>query len=100
MEYKFLAKVWQYPSPEGWFFVSLPEEMASEIRENFQNQEEGWGRLKVTAKVSQSEWKTSMWFDTKYRTYLLPLKSEIRRRESIAIDQTLTITITIDQNKL
>ena len=36
---------------------------------------EGWGRLKATAKIGNSEWATAIWFDTKINTYLLPLKA-------------------------
>jgi len=69
--------------------------MAKEIRENLKCLEEGWGRLKVTAKIGNSEWKTAIWFDTKHQTYLLPIKSEIRKREKIGVDNEVKITIWI-----
>ena len=83
VKYEFSAKTWQYASPGGWYFVSLPKALAEEIRENFQWQEEGWGRLKATAKIGNSEWETAIWFDAKMNTYLLPLKSEIRKKENL-----------------
>jgi len=49
--------------------------------------------MKVTAKTGNSEWKTAIWFDTKQDTYLLPLKSEIRKKEDIAPDKDIEITI-------
>jgi hypothetical protein len=45
----------------GWHFVSLPIEISTEIRENLKWQEEGWGRLKATAKIGNSEWETAIW---------------------------------------
>ncbi|MDD4087237.1 MAG: DUF1905 domain-containing protein, partial [Bacteroidales bacterium] len=42
--------------------------------------EEGWGRLKATAEIGKSVWKTAIWFDTKHQTYILPLKAEIRKK--------------------
>ena len=83
IKYEFSAKIWQHSSPNGWHFVSLPTDMAEEIRENLKWQEEGWGRLKATAKIGSSEWETAIWFDTKHKTYLLPLKAEIRKKENI-----------------
>jgi hypothetical protein len=93
IKYEFTAQVWQYAGPAAWYFVSLPAEMASEIRENFQWQEEGWGRLKATAKIGKSQWDSAIWFDKKRKTYLLPLKVEIRRKENIVADSTVRVTI-------
>ncbi|MEZ4988075.1 MAG: DUF1905 domain-containing protein [Saprospiraceae bacterium] len=91
--YTFTAAVWQYEGNGGWHFVSLPKEVSSEIRQYFQAAEEGWGRLKATARIGQSEWLTAIWFDTKKGTYLLPLKAAIRKQEHITNGQYLTVTI-------
>ena len=96
IKYEFSAKVYQYSSSEdmiGWTLVSLPKEISVEIRENFKSLEEGWGRMKITAKVGNSEWQTAIWFDTKQDTYLLPLKAAIRKKENIVLDKDADITI-------
>jgi hypothetical protein len=95
IKYEFCAKVWQYTSPSGWHFASLPTEIAKEIREALKWQEEGWGRLKATAKIGNSEWKTAIWFDTKMNTYLLPLKAEIRKKENLEADKIIKTVIWI-----
>jgi len=80
IKFEFKAIVWQYSSPKGgWYFVSLPSELSLEIRENLKWQEQGWGRLKATAKIRNTEWETAIWFDTKLKTYLLPLKADVRK---------------------
>ena len=89
IKYEFTAKTWQHSAPNGWHFVSLPTEISTEIRENLKWQEEGWGRLKATAKIGNSQWETAIWFDTKHKTYLLPLKADIRKKEKIAIDKDI-----------
>ncbi len=93
IKYEFSEKPWQHASPGGWYFVSLPKEMAKEIRTSLKSEEEGWGRLKAVAKVGKSDWKTAIWFDTKANTYLLPLKAEIRKKEGIEIDKELHVII-------
>ena len=75
--------LWQHASPGGWHFISLPVEMAREIRDNSKWQEEGWGRLKATARIGNSEWETAIWYDTKHQTYLLPVKAAIRAKERL-----------------
>lgn len=98
IEYKFTAKMWNYSSTVGtcgWYIACLPKEMSKEIRENLKFLEEGWGRLKMTAKIGNTQWETAIWFDTKLQTYLLPLKAEIRKKEKIETDKELEIKIWI-----
>lgn len=89
MEYTFSANIWY----SEWYFVSVPKEISEEIRMMRKWDEEGWGRLKATARIGNSEWKTAIWFDRKHETYLLPVKAEIRKKENIQIDQAVEITI-------
>lgn len=64
-----------------------------EIRNAFRQQEEGWGRLQVLARLKQLEWKTAIWFDSKKQTYLLPLKAEIRKKEGIGLEEFVEIVL-------
>ena len=94
--FQFNGSIWQYSTLKGsWYFVSLPMEIAEEIRENLKWQEEGWGRLKATAKINHAEWETAIWFDTKMKTYLLPLKADIRRKEKLDIGNSVSIILWI-----
>ena len=97
MKYEFTSTPFRYQEEAAcsWNFISLPKELAKEIRGNHKHQEEGWGRLKVTAQIGNSEWKTSIWFDTKHDTYLLPLKAEIRKKEKIDTDVPIKAAVWI-----
>ena len=95
IKYEFNATPWKYNGPGGWIFVSLPNHISKEIRNTFKNEEAGWGRLKAIAKSGNTEWQTAIWFDTKMNTYILPLKSEIRKKEMIDMDKMLLLTIWI-----
>lgn len=93
IRYDFTATIWQYDGPNGWYFVSLPIDYSEEIRSLFKEQEEGWGRLKAVAKIDSLEWKTAIWYDTKQKTYLLPLKSEVRNKCNVEKDQIITVSV-------
>lgn len=95
IRYAFSGRVWQHASPGGWHFVTVPIDLSGEIRKNLQWQEEGWGRLKATAKIGNSQWDTAIWFDTKRKAYLLPLKSVIRKKENIEPDNDIRVIIWI-----
>lgn len=93
IRYEFPAEVWQYAGSGGWYFVSLPLDLAAEIRENLKWQEEGWGRMKVTAEIGASRWDTAIWFDKNRKTYLLPLKAEIRKKEGLKAEERIRVIV-------
>lgn len=96
MKFEFSAKVYQYASSVetgGLTFVSLPKDISMEIRNNFKWLEQGWGRMKITAKIDDTEWQTAIWFDTKQDTYLLPLKAAIRKQENIVLGDEVKVII-------
>ncbi len=95
IKYEFSAKMWQHASTGGWHFVSFPQSISKEIRENLKWQEEGWGRMKALAKIEQFEWETAIWFDTNMDTYLLPVKAEVRKKFNLEINKMIKIEIWI-----
>lgn len=97
LEYSFHAKVWKYEGPAGWYFVTMPKVLSKKIRNNHGPAEEGWGRLKATAQIGKSKWKTSIWHDTKIGSYILPIKLSVRKAEGIKIDARVKIVLSPEQ---
>jgi hypothetical protein len=92
-EYRFSAKLWRLQEAGGWHFVSLPPKTSDEIRAVFKNEEQGWGRLKTTARIGSTAWQTAIWFDTQRGFYLLPVKADVRKKENMKINQTVAVTL-------
>jgi hypothetical protein len=92
--YTFTAKPFRHDSGD-WIFAAIPDALSEEIREYHQWQEEGWGRLKARAQVGESIWETSIWYDTKHRAYLLPLKEAIRVKEQVKLNEDIMIQLWI-----
>lgn len=88
--YEFKSTVWRY-GQSGWHFVTLPKQLAQRIRKVHGVAEEGWGRLKATAQIGKSEWKTAIWYDTKAGSYILPLKAKIRDAEGVGLGSRLSV---------
>lgn len=95
IKYEFLSKMWKHDTPGGWHFVSLPEIISKEIRENLGWQEEGWGRMKATAGIKEHSWETAIWFDTKLNTYILPIKADIRKQTNLEINKEIEFVVWI-----
>lgn len=93
IKYTFKNSIWQYDGPTAWYFVSLPQNISSEIREHLKFQEEGWGRTSAEAEIDGIKWKTAIWFNSKSQTHDLPLKAEIRKKANLIADQEIEVTI-------
>ncbi|TSC68279.1 MAG: protein of unknown function DUF1905 [Parcubacteria group bacterium Gr01-1014_72] len=81
--YKARSEVWLYPGQTPWHFVTLPERQSEVIKKTFGARAKGWGSLPVKVTIGTTSWRTSIFPDKKSGTYLLPLKSEVRKKEHI-----------------
>ena len=87
--------MWRDNPENGWYFITLPKMYSEEIRNHLQFQEEGWGRMKAVAIIDELEWKTSIWFDSKSKHYILPIKSEVRKKLSLQDGDDLLLTVLV-----
>ena len=92
-KFSFRSKVWKYEGKAAWYFVTLPKHLSKKIRQGHGLSEEGWGRLKASSQIGKTIWETAIWYDTKAQSYVLPLKSEVRKKEAIAIGMFLYIKL-------
>lgn len=95
----FSEKIWIYPGEAAWHFVTLPQDDAFFIKENFGHESRGWGSLKVEIQLGSSSWKTSIFPDKKLNSYVLPLKKDIRKKENLHEGDSPKITITIQSSR-
>jgi hypothetical protein len=95
MKLTFKEKIWRHSSA-GWFIVSVPAADTKRIRANFADQEEGWGRLKTEAQIGGLKWSTALWFDTKSKRYLLPIKAEIRKALKLSTGSRISVALSLE----
>jgi hypothetical protein len=100
LENSFAGLIWKDEGPGAWHFITLPKVLSKRIRKIHQTSEEGWGRLKAKITIGESCWNTSIWFDTKCDSYLLPVKSVVRKKEKITTGHKVKVKIEFDINKL
>lgn len=87
--YTSTSKVWLYPGMAGWYFVSVSKKDSARIRRLFEGVARGFGSLPVTVTIGKTIWNTSIFPDSKTKTYLLALKAEVRKKETIAGGDTI-----------
>lgn len=100
--YPIKAKVWLYqgdPSTGSgqaspWHFITIQKADADEIKKEYVWSRRGFGAIPVNVTIGKTSWKTSI-FPDKDGTNLLPLKKEVRKRENIKADATISVSIEV-----
>lgn len=93
--YSFKSKVQVYPGAAAWYFVTLPKDVAREIDFEHGHHKAGFGSLRVSVAIGHTKWQTSIFTDTKASSYMLPLKSEVRKAEGIEVGESLDIKLSV-----
>ena len=93
--YKLRSKVWVYPGMAAWRFIGIPKKQGEEIKKKFGAHSKGWGSIPVSVTIGNTKWDTSIFPDKQSGSYLLPLKSKIRKAEDISDDSTVSFSIMI-----
>jgi Domain of unknown function (DUF1905) len=91
--YAFRAKLWQYHGPGAWYFISVPPDVADDIRARYGAQASGFGSIKVEATVRETQWTTSLFPDKTRRTYLLPIKKAVRVAENLDVGDVTMVRL-------
>lgn len=76
----------------SWHFITVPEELAGEIRAHSLLHRGGFGSVRVEATIDDVTWRTSV-FPQKSGSYILPVKADVRRRANIAAGDDVTISL-------
>ncbi|BDS49489.1 DUF1905 domain-containing protein [Rhodoluna sp. KAS3] len=94
MDIEFEGTVHRWRNNEGIFLVSLPKDLSDDIKEISEGMTNGWGSLKVEAKLGSVVWRTSIFPDPKTGCFDLPLKAEVRKKNNI--DEGSEVKVQLD----
>lgn len=90
----FESKLWVYQGKAAWYFLTLPEDIARQV-EFYVPKRNGFGSVRVEAKIRNIVWKTSIFPDKKSGSYFLPVKAAIRKELELVAEQTIVTEITL-----
>jgi hypothetical protein len=91
---EFSAPLWLWQGKGAWHFITLPEAESHLIR--LAVPRHGWGSVRVNASIGSSSWMTSIFPDTRRNAYLLPVKAEIRRVQSLSAGVSVDVRLKLD----
>jgi Domain of unknown function (DUF1905) len=85
--------LWLWSGENGsWHFVTVPEELASEIRAHAMAELRGFKSARVEASINGITWRTSV-FPMTSGGYILPVKADVRRKACIAAGDEVTVEL-------
>ena len=93
MEFSFSNTVWEWRGPAPYHFVSVPLEIANEIKQLASAVTYGWGMIPVSGKIGSTSFGTSLW--AKNGTYAVPLKDAVRKAEGISIGDMVSVKLAL-----
>lgn len=91
--YQFKSKIWIHKGNSPWHFVTIDEDISKDIKTNLLFKPKGFRSVPVEIKVGKTIRKTSI-FPHRNKTYLLPIKREIRQKENLNTNIFYKFTLT------
>ena len=94
--------IWKGEAAGRWFFLTVPDDQAGEIKAQAFGLPRGFGSVRVEVAVPSTSpgeaadirWRTSV-FPLNAGGYLLPVKAEIRKRAELAAGDEVTVELTL-----
>ena len=93
--YSFTAELWETEGTGTWHFVSLPDDEADDIEERFGHSAAGFGSIRVEVTIGSTTWRTSVFPDSRRKTYVLPVKKQVRVAEGLRVGSPADITLVV-----
>lgn len=93
-DFSFTAELWQWEAQttSSWFFVTLPVELADDLRMEA-GPPRGFGSIRVEAVIGSSVWRTSVFPSTETGSFVLPVKKAVRVREGIDEGDSVEVSL-------
>jgi hypothetical protein len=100
LSFSFVGKCWLWHGGKAaWHFISLPQDKSEEIKffdENMHEKRRGWGAVRVQVTIGKTTWETSVFPASTLDAYILPIKAEVRKKEKIAVDDEVKVSLKIN----
>jgi len=91
--FSFEAEIIYWRGPSPYFYAPLPPDCAAEVRRLAKLVTYGWGMIPVDATVGGVGFYTALF--PKDETYLLPLKTAVRKKAGVTAGDTISVEMTL-----
>jgi hypothetical protein len=94
--FEFRSELWEWDARDdsSWVFATVPADVSEDVR-HMELPRKGFGSVRVQVRLGSSEWRTSIFPDSKIGCYVLPLKKAVRVKEGVGPGDTAAFEIDI-----
>jgi hypothetical protein len=96
MQLRFDAELWVTEGEAGWHFITLPVDLAEEVRDHSEGRTAGFGSVPVKVTIGATSWSTSIFPDKRRNSFVLPVKKAIRKAEQLDVGDVADVQLLID----
>ena len=93
MSMEFRGLIWYWRGPAPHYFVTVPPDECTVLREVSRLTTYGWGMIPVEVTIGTLRWETSLF--PKDGGYALPLKAAVRRAEGVELGDEIVASMTV-----
>lgn len=95
LDFEFTAPLWDWTGKGSWHFVTVPTEISADIKAFTKHLAKGFRTVRVSIRIGDSHWQTSLFPSTDHGGYLLPIKAAIRKAENLRDGQSLHVQLSV-----
>ncbi len=94
---RFRAELWEWDAKGGWYFVTLPGEVADDIRARTDDGlRRGFGSVRVEVTIGSSTWRTSVFPESGGGSFVLPVKKPVRVAEGLDAGDQVEVSLVVE----
>lgn len=93
LDVEFTGEVWHWRGPSPFYFITVPVEECTILKEEWTFASYGWGMIPVTASIGRTVWDTSLF--SKDGSYVVPLKDAVRGAEELDEGDVAHVQLTL-----
>lgn len=95
MTFEFSGTIWYWRGPAPWYFVTVPAEVAEDLKAVSSFVTYGWGMIPATVRIGSTKWKTALW--PKDGSYIVPIKAHVQKAESITEGDEVALSLMVGE---
>mgnify|MGYP003741373869 CR=1 FL=1 len=96
LEFTFDGVLWIYEGKAKIHFVTVPDDISGSIKAFVAGPRRGWGAVKVSVQIGQTRWRTSIFPIDKGKSFILPIKAEVRKAEELEEGSCPTVFLSVE----
>jgi len=93
LQFEFTGEMWPWRGPAPYHFITVPDDVSTEVRSLSPLVSYGWGVIPVSVRIGETEWETSLF--PKDGLYAIPIKDAVRRAEGLTDGDAGTVELTV-----